>query len=34
MNRWIVEAIQMHLEAEKQPNPVEVEDRLSDAAGG
>lgn len=34
MNRWIVQAIQMRLDAENARRGTEVEDRLADAAGG
>lgn len=34
MNRWIVEAIQMRLDAENARRDAQVEERLSDAAGG
>ena len=34
MNNWIVEAIQMRLDAEHARRSTEVEERLSDAAGG
>jgi predicted HicB family RNase H-like nuclease len=34
MNRWIVEAIRMRLDAENTRRGAEVEERLSDAAGG
>ena len=34
MNNWIVEAIQMRLDAENARREAEVDERLSDAAGG
>lgn len=34
MNQWIIEAIQMRLDAENAHGRVEMEEHLSDAAGG